>query len=251
MKNKLLKKISGLFGYKLVDKNYIKNNRIIENNTYLTINKVLNFLFSDNKINCLIQIGANDGLRFDILNQYIKKYKIKSILVEPIKKTFDDLVENYNNYNNVIFENVAISVNNQISHLYKINHSKEKKYRSEHFKGIMSFDRNHLIKHGVKKNDIIKEDVQSTSINNLIKKHNLDMVDLLFIDAEGYDVDIIEDFFKTSLLRPIIIFEYLHVSNQKFKDLVNYLNKNKYFFFSLNENIVCFPEEKQQFIRFN
>tara|TARA_B110000503_G_scaffold114938_1_gene172925 strand:+ start:279 stop:1034 length:756 start_codon:yes stop_codon:yes gene_type:complete len=251
MKNKLLKKISGLFGYKLVDKNYIKNNRIIENNTYLTINKVLNFLFSDNKINCLIQIGANDGLRFDILNQYIKKYKIKSILVEPIKKTFDDLVENYNNYNNVIFENVAISVNNQISHLYKINHSKEKKYRSEHFKGIMSFDKNHLIKHGVKKNDIIKEDVQSTSINNLIKKHNLDMVDLLFIDAEGYDVDIIEDFFKTSLLRPIIIFEYLHVSNQKFKDLVNYLNKNKYFFFSLNENIVCFPEEKQQFIRFN
>ncbi len=251
MKNKLLKKISGLFGYKLVDKNYIKNNRIIENNTYLTINKVLNFLFSDNKINCLIQIGANDGLRFDILNQYIKKYKIKSILVEPIKKTFDDLVENYNNYNNVIFENVAISVNNQISHLYKINHSKEKKYRSEHFKGIMSFDRNHLIKHGVKKNDIIKEDVQSTSISNLIKKHNLDMVDLLFIDAEGYDVDIIEDFFKTSLLRPIIIFEYLHVSNQKFKDLVNYLNKNKYFFFSLNENIVCFPEEKQQFIRFN
>ena len=231
MKNKLLKKISGLFGYKLVDKNYIKNNRIIENNTYLTINKVLNFLFSDNKINCLIQIGANDGLRFDILNQYIKKYKIKSILVEPIKKTFDDLVENYNNYNNVIFENVAISVNNQISHLYKINHSKEKKYRSEHFKGIMSFDKNHLIKHGVKKNDIIKEDVQSTSINNLIKKHNLDMVDLLFIDAEGYDVDIIEDFFKTSLLRPIIIFEYLHVSNQKFKDLVNYLNKNKYFFF--------------------
>ena len=251
MKNKLLKKISSLFGYKLVDKNYIKNNRIIENNTYLTINKVLNFLFSDNKINCLIQIGANDGLRFDILNQYIKKYKIKSILVEPIKKTFDDLVENYNNYNNVIFENVAISVNNQISHLYKINHSKEKKYRSEHFKGIMSFDKNHLIKHGVKKNDIIKEDVQSTSINNLIKKHNLDMVDLLFIDAEGYDVDIIEDFFKTSLLRPIIIFEYLHVSNQKFKDLVNYLNKNKYFFFSLNENIVCFPEEKQQFIRFN
>lgn len=250
MKNKLLKKISGLFGYKLVDKNYIKNNKIIENNTYLTINKVLNFLFSDNKINCLIQIGANDGLRFDILNQYIKKYKIKSILVEPIKKTFDDLVENYNNYNNVIFENVAISVNNQISHLYKINHSKEKKYRSEHFKGIMSFDKNHLIKHGVKKNDIIKEDVQSTSISNLIKKHNLDMVDLLFIDAEGYDVDIIEDFFKTSLLRPIIIFEYLHVSNQKFKDLVNYLNKNKYFFFSLNENIVCFPEEKQQFIRF-
>ena len=251
MNNKLLKKISGFFGYKLVDKNYIKNNRIIENTTYLTINKVLNFLFNNKKIDCLIQIGANDGLRFDILNQYIKKYKTKSILVEPIKKSFNQLTENYKDYSNVIFENLAISVNNQISHLYKIDDSKEEKYKSEHFKGIMSFDKGHLIKHGVKKNDIVKEDVESTSINNLIKKHKLDMVDLLFVDAEGYDADIIEDFLKTSLMRPIIIFEYLHVSNKKFKDLVNSLNKEKYFFFSLNENMVCFPEEKQEFIKFN
>jgi len=251
MNNKLLKKISGFFGYKLIDKDYIKNNRIIENTTYLTINKVLNFLFNNKKIDCLIQIGANDGLRFDILNQYIKKYKTKSILVEPIKKSFNQLTENYKDYSNVIFENLAISVNNQISHLYKIDDSKEEKYKSEHFKGIMSFDKGHLIKHGVKKNDIVKEDVESTSINNLIKKHKLDMVDLLFVDAEGYDADIIEDFLKTSLMRPIIIFEYLHVSNKKFKDLVNSLNKEKYFFFSLNENMVCFPEEKQEFIKFN
>jgi len=251
MNNKLLKKISGFFGYKLIDKDYIKNNRIIENTTYLTINKVLNFLFNNKKIDCLIQIGANDGLRFDILNQYIKKYKTKSILVEPIKKSFNQLTENYKDYSNVIFENLAISVNNQISHLYKIDDSKEEKYKSEHFKGIMSFDKGHLIKHGVKKKDIVKEDVESTSINNLIKKHKLDMVDLLFVDAEGYDADIIEDFLKTSLMRPIIIFEYLHVSNKKFKDLVNSLNKEKYFFFSLNENMVCFPEEKQEFIKFN
>ena len=251
MNNKLLKKISGFFGYKLVDKNYIKNNRIIENTTYLKINKMLNFLFNDKKIHCLIQIGANDGLRFDILNQYIKKYKTKSILVEPIKKSFNDLIVNYKDYNNIIFENVAISVNSQISHLYKIDHSKEEKYKSEHFKGIMSFDKGHLIKHGVKKNDIVKEEVKSISINNLIKKHKLNKVDLLFVDAEGYDADIIEDFLKTSLMRPIIIFEYLHVSNKKFKDLVDSLNNKKYFFFSLNENMVCFPEEKQEFIKFN
>ena len=125
MHNKLLKKIAGIFGYKLVDKNYIKNNRVIESNTFLTIDKILNSLFIEKKINCLIQIGANDGLRFDILNKYIKKYKVKSILVEPIKKSFNDLVKNFESYENVIFENVAISVNNQISHLYKINPKKE------------------------------------------------------------------------------------------------------------------------------
>ena len=45
MHNKLLKKIAGIFGYKLVDKNYIKNNRVIESNTFLTIDKILNSLF--------------------------------------------------------------------------------------------------------------------------------------------------------------------------------------------------------------
>jgi len=52
-------------------------------------------------------------------------------------------------------------------------------------------------------------------------------------------------------MRPIIIFEYLHVSNKKFKDLVDCLNKKKYIFFSLSENMICFPEEKQEFIKFN
>ena len=60
----------------------------------------------------------------------------------------------------------------------------------------MSFDKKHLLKHGVKKNDIIKEEVVTTSINSLIKKYNLDLIDLIFIDAEGYDADIVEDFFK-------------------------------------------------------
>ena len=55
MHNKLLKKIAGIFGYKLVDKNYIKNNRVIESNTFLTIDKILNSLFIEKKINCLIQ----------------------------------------------------------------------------------------------------------------------------------------------------------------------------------------------------
>ena len=151
MKHKFFKKIAGIFGYKLIDKNHVKNNRVLENTTYLNSEKIFNFLFDQKKINCLIQIGANDGLRFDNLNYYIKKYKTKSILVEPIKKNFEDLKNNYKEYNNIIFENLAISVNNEISYLYKVDPLKLKNYSGDHFVGITSFDKNHLIKHGVKK----------------------------------------------------------------------------------------------------
>ena len=36
-----------------------------------------------------------------------------------------------------------------------------------------------------------------------------------------------------------------------FKDLVNSFNRKKYLFFSLNENLICFPQEKHSFIKFN
>tara|TARA_B100000795_G_C22646174_1_gene378435 strand:+ start:49 stop:804 length:756 start_codon:yes stop_codon:yes gene_type:complete len=251
MKNKILKKIIGILGYKLIDKNHIKNIRILEDNSYLSNEKILNYLFNQKKISYLIQIGANDGLRFDSLNHYIKENKTKSLLVEPIKENFEDLKNNYKDFENIIFENLAISVNNEISYLYKVNPSKLKNYSGDHFAGITSFDKNHLIKHGVKKKDIIKDKVNSISINNLIIKHALDKFDLLFVDAEGYDADIVSDFLKTSLIRPTIIFEYFHVPNEKLINLVKQLNEKKYIFFSVCENIFCFPEENNPFVNFN
>ena len=65
MKNKILKKLANIFGYKLVDKNHIKNERILEKHTYLNTERILDLLFKQKKIKYLIQIGANDGLRFD------------------------------------------------------------------------------------------------------------------------------------------------------------------------------------------
>ena len=72
--NKILKKISSWFGLKLIEKNYVKNNRLLFEKSPLNIDLIFNFLFSNKYIKTLIQIGANDGERFDVLNKYIKKY---------------------------------------------------------------------------------------------------------------------------------------------------------------------------------
>ena len=44
--------------------------------------------FSSQKIKSLIQVGANNGDRYDDLNKYIKKNKVFWILVEPINIYF-------------------------------------------------------------------------------------------------------------------------------------------------------------------
>ena len=248
MRHKLLKKIIGAFGYKLISKNTIKNERILNDFNYLTLPRILEYLTKNGLIKSIIQIGANDGSRFDILNVFIKKYKIKSILVEPIKENFEELINNYSKVENIIFENSAISVKGEISFLYKVKSQYLNKY-GEHVKAISSFNKKHLISHGVKNSHIEKQMINSISIKELLNKHKIENFDLLFLDVEGYDGNIVNDFLDESLLKPYIIFEFIHIDNDIFKILISKLIQKKYNLFNIGENIICAPEEKDFLFR--
>ena len=84
MHYKFLKKIIGAIGFKLIPKNFIKNDRLLSEFSCLSLKKILKGLFVNNEIKSIIQIGANDGLRFDDLNSFVKKYTPYGIFVEPI-----------------------------------------------------------------------------------------------------------------------------------------------------------------------
>tara|TARA_B100000780_G_scaffold3015_1_gene2511 strand:+ start:118 stop:870 length:753 start_codon:yes stop_codon:yes gene_type:complete len=250
MKNKLIKKICGLLGYKLIEKNLIKNNRILSEFNVLSLNKVLKNLFSKNKINQIIQIGANDGQSFDELSYFIKKNRTNSLLVEPIVENFTKLQTHYKNLDFIKLENSAISINDEVSKLYKVNSKYTSKYGS-HISAIPSFNEKHLINHGVNKKHIVTELVTPITIKKLIAKYNIDNLDLLFVDAEGYDGKIIYDFLDSSNLRPFMIFEYIHIHNDTFLNLIKKLIEEKYSFFNVGENIICFPNEKKIIFELN
>jgi len=118
---KLIKKTIEAFGYKILEKKLYKNQRLISQNSILTTSNFLRKYFNEKKINSLVQIGANDGLRFDDLNYFIKKYKVKSVLVEPIEEYFSSLKKNYQNYENIFFENSAITVDKKDKFLFTVN----------------------------------------------------------------------------------------------------------------------------------
>jgi FkbM family methyltransferase len=241
---KLIKKIINALGYKLIEKNLIKNERLITEKSFFKLEKFLENLFLSHKMNTIIQIGANDGVRFDSLNKEIKKHIPKVILVEPIKSNFEQLKINYDKQDNIFFENSAISVDNEINYLYKVKQSALNKY-DEHIIGITSFNKNHLIKHGVKKRHIITEKISPISITHLLKKYKISHFDLLFIDAEGYDGKILNDFLDNCKIRPFIIFEYIHVENSILQKVLTKLTEKEYLFFKIDENIISFPIEKK------
>ena len=248
MLSKSFKKLIGILGFKLIEKNIVKNDRLLSKNSHLKLELILENLFKLNLFTSLIQIGANDGVRFDCLNKLIKIFKPRTIFVEPIKSNFIDLKKNYSDQENLFFENCAISVNNKINHLFKVKESRLKHY-DDHIIGISSFDKNHLLKHGVKRKDIIQEKIQSISIIDLLKKYSITTLDLLFIDTEGYDGEIIIDFIKKSDLKPIIIFEYIHINHEIFKKTLDILNSNSFKYFKVDENIVCFPNNKLEYLK--
>ncbi len=167
--------------------------------------------------------------------------------MEPINEYFEDLKRNYKNFENVYFENSAITVGTKEKEIFVVNNKNLDDY-DEHIKGIGSFDKNHLIKHGVKSNHILKKKINCISILNLLKKYNISNLDILFIDAEGYDGDILIDFFSSSTQEPILIFEYIHIKNKIFKDLVSILTNKKYSYFNINENLICLPKKIEKFL---
>jgi FkbM family methyltransferase len=244
MKNKVIKKICGLLGYRLIDKKLFKNNRLISSYSFLSVNRILNNIFQNNEINSLVQIGANDGVRFDSLNKFINKYKINCLLVEPIQDNFEKLIMKYKNSKFVKLENSAISTNNEISFLYKVN-NKYLSYYDDHIPGITSFDKNHLLNHGVKKNHIVIEKINSITVKELTEKHNIKNIDLFYVDAEGYDGKIVIDLLTNTSFKPIIFFEYIHIDNEILYELLNKLHNFNFKIFPINENIICYPESKK------
>jgi len=249
--SKVLKKISGIFGYKLLPKNYIKNKNYLSKFSSLNLEKIISNLVEKKIINSLIQIGANDGMSHDHLHNVIKQFRLESLLLEPIKKYFLDLKNNYSNYENVRLENSALSINNEILFLYRVNSEYFYKYGTLPT-GINSFYKQHLIKHGIKEKHIIQEKVNQISFDELLKKHNINSFDLLAVDTEGYDCNIVNDFFlKIKNIRPIIVFEWSHIKQNELQETLNKMIKNNYSFFPMGDDIFCFPIEKDILLKLN
>ncbi len=242
MYKKILKKISEALGYKLVNKDLIKNQRSLDSHNLINTRLILKLIFNNNNIKSLIQIGANDGKRFDEISKFIKNNnELKAVLVEPVKKYFRQLKENYKDCKNIKFENSAISKNNEINFLYCVKEEFIENYQ-EHIKGINSHEMQHLLNHNVKESHIEKIKVETLTFQNLIKKYDLTEIDLLYIDVEGYDDKVVFDFLDNSQLRPILIFEYIHIKNTSLKILIKKLLNENYKILRVDENVICYNE---------
>ena len=243
-KNKFLKKILGVLGFKILPKETIKTERYIESSS-LNSSDFIKLLISKKKINNIIQIGANDGKSDDFLRSSIN-INTNLLLVEPIKGAFEQLEKNYSGFKNVRFVNKAIDIESGKKNIFSVNPKYydfyEKKYKSKDVSWLTvlaSFDKEHLEYHGVKTNHIQSTEIDCINFKELIEQYDFQKLDLLVIDTEGYDDVLITNFIQNTDIRPIIILEWIHIKKYKAEEIIELLKSNNYKFLKLNKDLIC------------
>jgi FkbM family methyltransferase len=163
---------------------------------------------------CFVQVGAFDGVAKDPFHRYVEGNRLRGLLVEPQPEAFARLVENYRGSDGLAFENVAIDHVEGTRTLYRVRPGALGEHRWAY--GIASFDRAMVFKHRSRLPGLDAAiealTIRCVPLTPLIEKHGLERLDLLLVDAEGYDYQILllADLART---RPALIrYEHVHLS---------------------------------------
>lgn len=196
-------------------------------------------------VGTIIQVGANDGVSNDPISSYLRGFRGRVVLIEPQPDAFQTLQANWAPVpSNVSLINCAIAERDENIVMYRIAPEKHAEYQryykaTANASGITSVDRSHVLTflnkvvgHVVPANEIenwiSKLDVDAISVRTLIDKYSIEHVDLLQIDAEGYDYQILKQFLALDILPNVINFEFKHLNSSDQENVLSDLNARGY-----------------------
>jgi FkbM family methyltransferase len=215
---KILNKVGRGFTIK---KRIFSSQRILEKN------------FLEGEFFNFIQVGANDGVSFDFLYEFVTKRNSSGIVIEPIKEYFDELVENYNGFPEIIKINKAVHPKLKNIIINRVSAESFNKY-PDWVKGIGSIDAEHHKRTGiVESKDIVQEEVEADNLMNIINSNiKIKEINYFQVDTEGFDFEILKmiDFKK---IKPSIIkFESVNLTHEGKRSSNSLLRKQNYFLFN-------------------
>lgn len=174
-----------------------------------------------------VQIGANDGIRFDDLYSIVTNARCAGIVVEPLPDMFRRLQLNYADYPAIVPVNVAIHEREGALPLYRVAPGSIGRYPGW-ATGIASFDREHLLRHQIAAEDVIAEQVPCIPLMTLLQRTQMLDAQLLQIDTEGYDAAILGMIDFASFHPRVIKFEHKNMSGAVREAMSKLLRVNGY-----------------------
>jgi len=205
----------------------------------------------------VFQIGANDGFIGDPIHKFIFKFGWRGILIEPQPFVFHNyLLKTYAKQDQIFAINCAIGEIKGSQPLYSLSFSNHRWAT-----GLSSFSKsgiNNLLSNGyIQKKAkqqgiglpeiedcIIENIVEVMTFEDLLQSHEVKKIDLLQIDAEGYDGKLIS-IFPFSKYKPIFInFEHSHMKQTEYNSICLELNNHGYELTKIENDTFCFLNPK-------
>ena len=214
----------------------------------------------DEHLPVVLQVGANDGVTNDPIFPFLRSYSSRAFLIEPQPDVFERLRMNYSGITNATPIQVALEHTDGQVRMYRLAPGKEPKYRELHPhasnpSGFTSFDRDHVRGALLAKFPRYFEDadvdewideffVEGVTFATLRQRCDIDRIDLLQIDTEGYDYEILRMVFESPerILPRMVNYEVRHLSEYDRRAAVCLLRENGYSYFHHGHDLCAFRD---------
>ncbi|AFL84128.1 methyltransferase, FkbM family [Belliella baltica DSM 15883] len=212
----------------------------------------------------VIQIGANDGITHDPIHKFIKRDNWKGVLLEPQSFVFNQFLKKiYSKNKGIVTLCAAIGEEDGSLPIYKIAFSdmrwatgltsfSKEKIEDAFQNGIVEIN---CSKFGIeipqdKSKWISEEEVDVISPKTLLEKYNLSKIDLLQIDAEGYDLEVIRIFDIPNTQPEAIIFENVGLAESDYQNYLSHLQEMGYNTRKFGPNTLALKKSYSQFQKY-
>lgn len=197
----------------------------------------------------LLQVGANTGKNKHDVFDHINRWQIRSILIEPQPDVFEILQENYAEMPYVSCVNAALSSEKGSRKMYRISdYANRFRSRERDFgTGIASFEENHVWMYYInnctpegcqqEKHRIVESfDVPCITLEGLLEHEQIERVDVLLIDVEGFDFEILKMIDFDKIAPSVIKFEHKHLTLKDRRHAWDYLRTRGFKQFLVKES---------------
>jgi FkbM family methyltransferase len=176
-----------------------------------------------------LQVGANDGITFDPIREYVLQHGWSGVLMEPQPVAYARLLENYAGQPGLEFVNAALSEIDGTTKFFTsgagddvcagLDARSVKKHRGEAAVQEMT--------------------VATISPTTLLEDYALGRLDLLQVDVEGFDCKVTGMLLDIGIAPAIIRFEYRHVPVPEVQAFTSRLNAAGYRLAQVEYDIVA------------
>jgi FkbM family methyltransferase len=199
-----------------------------------------------------VVIGAMDGISFDEFHGYVRDYRWSGVMVEPIPEQFRRLVANYTAIGcspDNRYENSAIAEYDGAIQMLTIHQEAvDSGMVHECFGGMSAIypPRNGLGSEGdaetVRRYGQIIE-VPCITLHTLLERHRVEAIDILCVDAEGWDFKILRQLDFSRWRPKLIRIEYINLSDEEKPKVFELFDDHRYHYHLDGINLDAVPFE--------